>query len=70
MKYNNYIIAKTNRLARQLKKAGSPVTSKDAAELWNLCSSSLSLISADNAIKLYRKAGYVPFRGYPLERSL
>lgn len=67
MRCDMYVLAKANQLARFLKKEGSPTNTKDAAELWRVSSSSFCpRISGKNLIKLYYKAGYKPFSGFPL----
>ena len=57
-----------NRIARKLRLTGSPTTGKEAARLWEICSCHHG-IGVLTARKLYLKAGYIPFRGYPLERK-
>lgn len=66
--YVNPIVAKANRLAKLLRKANSPTIGENAAQLWEICSSNHS-IGIITARKLYVKAGYIPFRGFPLERA-
>ena len=65
----NPLVAKANRLARILRDSGSPTSTKEACELWEICSGNHS-IGILTAKKLYLKAGYNPFRGFPLERKV
>jgi hypothetical protein len=58
-------IRKANRLTRQLKQAGSPITGEQAAALHALLSSTYYL-PVDLSKRFYLKAGYRPFDGYPL----
>jgi len=64
----DYLVARTNQLARKLKKQGSPTEGEDAVRLWEVCSGNHS-IGVQTARKLYLKAGYVPFSGYPLKKG-
>jgi len=61
-------VLEANRIARKLKKQGSPSQSNEAARLWEICSGNHG-IGYLTAKFLYLKAGYTPFRGYPLERK-
>jgi hypothetical protein len=61
-------VLEANRLARKLRKQGSPSQGSEAARLWELCSYNHG-IAYPVAKYLYLKAGYIPFCGYPLERK-
>ena len=61
-------IAYANKLARELKIAGSPTTGENSAKLWEALSNHMSIINVNIAARLYKKAGYEPFQGYPLRR--
>jgi hypothetical protein len=58
---------KIQKLINRLAKAGYPTTGEDAAELWRTLSSD-HLFEPSESAKLYRKLGYEPFAGYPLQR--
>lgn len=60
----NRIIAIANRLARELKNANCPTTGHTPAEFWRILSG--DFLPVYIAKKLYLKAGYKPFSGYPL----
>ena len=66
--YINPLTIVANKLSRKLRNAGSPTTGAEAAKLHEICSSNNG-IDILTAKKLYIKAGYIPFMGYPLERS-
>lgn len=59
-------IVRANQLAKQLKKAGSPIMGFESAQLWNYLSS--DYLPSSIGFKLYKKAGYKPFEGFPLVR--
>lgn len=65
MRLELYLIAKMNNIAKKLKAAGSPKVGELAWELWTNLSG--GHIKTEAAIKLYRKAGYKAFQGYPLD---
>ena len=59
-------VARANFLARNLKAMGSPTDGNFAYEIWEILSSHMSPVPYFVACKLYLKAGYKPFMGYPL----
>ena len=59
-------IARANRMARELRAENCPTNTSLAYAFWELLSSNSSPISWDEGRKLYLKAGYQPFMGYPL----
>lgn len=61
-----YTIALANRTARELKQANRPTTGQKAALLWEICSGNQNTLRVDIAERIYKKAGYLPFSGYPL----
>jgi len=61
-------ISKANRLARELKSQGYPTTGKTSSELWCILSSHY-VLDVQTCKKLYIKAGYIPFSGWPLSRD-
>ena len=56
------------KMAIELKELDSPATGEYAAMFWQLLSSS-HYISPRDAKKIYQAGGYIPFVGYPLEKS-
>ena len=70
VKMKNHInpqVIEANRLARKLRANGSPSEGENAFRLWEICSS--NNIGYLTAKFIYIKAGYIPFRGYPLEKQ-
>jgi len=59
-------IARANFLARHLLAQNSPTDSSFAYELWEIVSAHMSPISYLTGKKLYLKAGYEPYKGFPL----
>ena len=59
-------IARANFLARHLSAENSPTDSSFAYELWEIVSAHMSPISYVTGKKLYLKAGYKPYMGFPL----
>jgi hypothetical protein len=57
-------IARANKQARELKRGNSPVSGTIAFMFWGILSGCTIPVSI--AKKLYLKAGYKPFSGYPL----
>ncbi len=60
-------IARANKHARELIKAGNPVSGAIPFIFWSLLSGHVIPVSI--AKKLYLKAGYKPFSGYPLSHK-
>jgi hypothetical protein len=60
-------ITKANRLARELKETRR-TDGKTASEFWCILSGTYWM-DVPTARKLYLKAGYVPFAGWPLTRK-
>lgn len=56
------------KIAIELKELNSPTSGEYAAMFWQLLSSSY-YVSPRDAKEIYQVGGYVPFVGYPLERS-
>jgi hypothetical protein len=54
-------------LKRWAVRFNRPISGKVAYEIWHLLSSTRA--DYDLAKLIYRYLGYVPFNGYPLERS-
>ena len=63
-KYHRNLIARANRVARELAKGNTGTHESNCVALWRFCSS--CDLPVDVAKKLYLKAGYKPFAGYPL----
>ena len=59
-------IATANQIARTLRNQGNPTTGDLPVKLWELLSG--GNLPGPVAARLYRKAGYMPFAGYPLTR--
>lgn len=62
------VIGQMNQIARKLKRQGSPTKGELAVTFWRELSSNYSSIPFEIGIKLYKKAGYCPYEGYPLKR--
>ena len=55
-------------LAQDLRDNGSPSFGAKAERLWELLSRS-DVFNGQEASRLYKRAGYIPFEGYPLKRN-
>jgi hypothetical protein len=60
---------KANRLARALRGQNSPTTGEQAFRFWELCTNYHNDVPVRIAKRLFLKAGYQPFNGYPLQHK-